>query len=128
MNSKTQIISSKLFLGHLKRLRKKFPSIKQDVENLKAELLTNPRTGFDLGNGAYKIRLRIKSKGKGKSGGARVISYVETEVIGFIQNNVVNLLTIYDKSEVDTIIKEQIDWLIKKIKNEWNSNFVSQLF
>ena len=118
MNSKTQIISSKLFLGHLKRLRKKFPSFKQDVENLKAELLTNPRTGFDLGNGAYKNRLRIKSKGKGKSGGARVISYVETEVIGFIQNNVVNLLTIYDKSEVDTISKEQIDWLIKKIKNE----------
>lgn len=45
----------------------------------------------------YKIRLAIKSKGKGKSGGARVITYVLTD------NNEIYLLTIYDKSEFDSI-------------------------
>lgn len=118
MNSKTEIISSKFFLGRLKRLYKKFPSLKQNIEDLKGQLLANPRTGIDLGNGTYKIRLKIKSKGKGKSGGARVISYVETELIGVVQNNVVTLLTIYDKSEVSSISKEQIELLIKSLEFE----------
>jgi mRNA-degrading endonuclease RelE of RelBE toxin-antitoxin system len=116
MNSKTEIISSSLFLKRLKRLHKKFPSLKQDIAGLKAGLLANPRTGVDLGNGTYKIRLKITSKGKGKSGGARVISYVETELIGVVQNNRVILLTIYDKSEVDSISKEQIEALIAQMK------------
>lgn len=118
MNSKTEIISSKLFLNRMKRLHKKFPSLKQDIEGLKAGLLANPRIGIDLGNGVYKIRLKIKSKGKGKSGGARVISYVETELIGVVQNNIVTLLTIYDKSEVNSISKEQIELLVKSLKFE----------
>ena len=113
MNSETEITSSQLFLKKVKRLSKKFPSLKQDITELKNTLLVNPRTGTDLGNGVYKIRLKISSKGKGKSGGARVISYVETEVIGFVKNNKVILLTIYDKSEVDSISKEQIAELIK---------------
>jgi len=118
MSSKTEIVSSQLFLSRLKRLHKKFPSIKQDVEYLKEQLLTNPRIGVDLGNGAYKIRLKIKSKGKGKSGGARVISYIETELIGMVQNNVVTLLTIYDKSEVNSISREQIELLIENLEFE----------
>ena len=101
-----------------KRLMKKYPSLKSDLTDLKDTVLANPTTGTSLGNSAYKIRLAIKSKAKGKSGGARVISYVETEVIGIIQNNVVNLLTIYDKSEVDSISKEQIEWLIKNMEFE----------
>ena len=118
MNFRTEIISGKLFLKRLKKLQKKFPSIKQDIEFLKGELLANPRIGVDLGNGAYKIRLKIKGKAKGKSGGARVISYVETELIGVIQNNKVILLTIYDKSEVDSISKEQVRLLIKGVADE----------
>lgn len=116
MNSKTEIYSSKLFLKRLKRLHKKFPSIKQDIEELKGLLMSNPRTGTELGNGTYKIRLKITSKGKGKSGGARVISHVETEIIGFVKNNRVNLLTIYDKSEVDSISQEEISELIRNME------------
>jgi mRNA-degrading endonuclease RelE of RelBE toxin-antitoxin system len=116
MNSKTVVKNSKYFLKQLKRLNKKFPSIKQDLSELRLNLLANPRLGEDLGGGAYKIRLKIKSKGKGKSGGARIISYVETELVGIIQNNVVTLLSIYDKSEVNSISKEQIEWMISKLE------------
>ncbi len=60
-------------------------------------LLENPIKGVDLGQGCFKIRLAIKSKGKGKAGGARVIT-----CITFIQETVY-LLSIYDKSETETI-------------------------
>ena len=80
--------------------------------------MLQPRTGIPLGNNTFKIRLAIKSKGKGKSGGARIISLVETEVIGLIRSNVVILLTIYDKSEIDSISKEEIDALIESIEIE----------
>ena len=116
MNYNTIVKNSKYFLKQLKRLNKKFPSLKQDVLELRRTLLEYPRNGEDLGKGAYKIRLKIKSKGKGKSGGARVISHVETELIGIVQNDVVSLLTIYDKSEVGSISKEEIDWLIENME------------
>jgi len=54
-----------------------------------------------LGNDYYKIRLAITSKGKGKSGGARVITCVKVVV------NTTYLVGIYDKSEKESIsIKE----------------------
>jgi mRNA-degrading endonuclease RelE of RelBE toxin-antitoxin system len=118
MSYNTTVKNSKFFLKELKRLSKKFPSLKQDVADLKQMLLSQPRTGDDLGKGAYKIRLAITSKGKGKSGGARVISHVETEIIGVVENNNVTLLAIYDKSEIESFSKEQLDWLIKNMEFE----------
>lgn len=61
------------FVKRLKELSKKYPSIKDDFFSLLKELDVNPRTGTDLGKGCYKIRLAIKSKGRGKSGGARLL-------------------------------------------------------
>ena len=65
------------FAKELKHLAKKYPSIKADVSNLIKELQINPLMGIPIGNNFYKIRLAIQSKGKGKSGGARVITYVQ---------------------------------------------------
>lgn len=115
MNSKIVSHLTKGFQRDFKRLAKKYPSLIGELAELRNALLTNPKNGTALGNNTYKIRLSIKSKGKGKSGGARVISYVETEVIAKIENTTVNLLTIYDKSEVDSISKEEIAMLIKNI-------------
>ena len=42
------------------------------------ELSENPILGTSLGDNCYKVRVAIKSKGKGKSGGARVITYIIT--------------------------------------------------
>jgi mRNA-degrading endonuclease RelE of RelBE toxin-antitoxin system len=96
------IIAVPPFSRELKRLAKKFPSLKSEYQELVKELKENPEKGTPLGNNLYKIRLSIASKGKGKSGGARVITYLKTE-----QGNVY-LLSIYDKGERDTISDNEI--------------------
>ena len=63
-----------------------------------------------------QIRLQIKSKGKGKSGGARVISYLETILVEQADHTkgeiTVNLISIYDKSDVATISDKELKNLI----------------
>jgi hypothetical protein len=70
----------------------------------------------------YKIRLQIKSKGKGKSGGARVISLVETEMIGLLNLNngetIVKLVTIYDKGTIATLSDKELKSLVSSTQNE----------
>lgn len=103
------IIPSDKFKREAKRLIKKFPSLKQELADLNTTLENEPETGTPLGNDIYKIRVPIKSKGKGKRGGGRVITYVVTE------NNVVYLLTIYDKSEFDSVNDKIIKSIIKTL-------------
>lgn len=62
------------FKKEAKKLQKKYPSLKSELEELGNTLAENPTTGTHLGNNVYKIRLAIKSKGKGKRGGARVMT------------------------------------------------------
>lgn len=89
---------------------------------LEQELLKKPDTGISLGNGMYKIRLKIKGKNKGKSGGARVISHVETELIGIMSvaenETVVSLLSIYDKADVENITDKELKRLLENIKGK----------
>ncbi len=65
--------------------------------------------GRSLGNNCYKIRLAIKSKGKGKSGGARVITYF------VVADDTVFLLTIYDKSSKVTLTDNELKVLLQSI-------------
>jgi mRNA-degrading endonuclease RelE of RelBE toxin-antitoxin system len=90
------------FEKDLKRLSKKFPSLKKEYAELITSLKTNPFQGTQLGNGCYKIRVAIASKGKGKSGGARVITHV------FVAGKVVYLLAMFDKSEQENISEKDI--------------------
>ena len=85
------------FARELKQLKKKYPSVVQDVGALVTDLLTHPTQGTPLGGNCYKIRLAIRSKGQGKSGGARVITCV-----ALIEDKI-TLLSIYDKSAQDNI-------------------------
>lgn len=103
------VIPSDKFKKEAKRLSKKFPSLKQELIQLNFDLQSKPETGIPLGNNTYKIRLAIKSKGKGKSGGARVITYVITD------NKEVYLLTIYDKTEFDSIDDKTIKTIIQTL-------------
>lgn len=59
------------FKCQIKRLRKKYASLQSDFDELLAELSENPFAGVDLGDGVRKVRMAIKAKGKGRSGGAR---------------------------------------------------------
>lgn len=99
-----------LFVKRAKQLQKKHPSLKQDLEKLEASLLLNPKQGVDLGGGLFKIRLTIKSKNKGKSGGYRVITYL---IKSAFENTTVNMITLFDKSEESSISKS---YLLDEIK------------
>ncbi len=92
-----EIFSTKLFEKELKSLLKKYPSVKEDILTLISTLSTEPLSGVSIGKDCYKIRMSIKSKGKGKSGGSRVITCVKV-----VQKSVF-LLSIYDKSEKESI-------------------------
>ena len=80
-----------------KALRKKYPSFESDYDNFLNELEKNPFSGESLGKHTYKKRMSIASKGKGKSGGARVITYNLQEQSD--DEILITLMTIYDKSE-----------------------------
>ncbi len=110
------------FKNAAKPLIKKYPSLSKDLLILETELISNPKLGTPLGNNTYKIRLKISSKGKGKSGGARVISLVETSLIGEVnfrnEDVTVNLITIYDKADTATINDKELKELIKAFHQE----------
>lgn len=57
----------------------------------------------------YKIKLSIRSKGRGKSGGARIVSCFSEE------RKEVYLLTIYDKSEMDNITDSDLKNIIQTL-------------
>ena len=106
------IIPIEKFKKEAKRLVKKYPSLKAELAALNKVLTEDPTSGTSLGNNTYKIRLSIKSKGKGKSGGARVITYLVTE------DQEVYLLTIYDKSELDSIDTKTLKSIIESLTQD----------
>ncbi|MCA0396571.1 MAG: type II toxin-antitoxin system RelE/ParE family toxin [Bacteroidetes bacterium] len=103
------VLATAFFERELKALAKKHRSLKKDLAALVEQLEQQPTTGTDLGNNCYKIRLAITSKGKGKSGGARIITHVQ------VTNTTVYLLAIYDKSDLDNISDNTINERLKKL-------------
>lgn len=105
-----KILPTRRFEKELKRLIKKFPSLKKEYSALIDTIALDPESGTSIGNNCFKIRIAIASKGKGKRGGARVITYV------FIQNTTVYLLTIYDKSEKQDIRDGELNEIIQNLE------------
>lgn len=103
------IIATPNFERELKKIDKKYPSLKSDLLQLQRSLLENPMQGDEVFKNCYKVRFAIKSKGRGKSGGGRLITYVK------VQRESIYLLSIYDKSEKDTISDEMIRYLLRDI-------------
>lgn len=97
------------FVKQLKKIAKKHPSIKNDILTHKAEIIKNPNLGIDLGSGFRKIRLKIKSKTKGKSGGARVVTLNVIENEDFRK---IVFVTIWDKSDVESVSVEILKTLL----------------
>ena len=103
---------SSLFVRKAKVLKKKHLSLSDDLAELEKRLIANPRQGDDLGAGLYKVRLLIKSKQKGKSGGYRVITYLLNQTKDSVE---INLITLYDKSEESSIDKQLLLKLVKEL-------------
>ena len=98
-----------VFERQAKKLIKKYISIKQELIDLVLQLKENPTLGTPISNDCYKVRLSIKSKGKGKSGGARIITNF------VIADYTVYLLSICDKSEKENLTDKELSELLKYI-------------
>ena len=97
------------FDKQLKRLVKKYPSFETDFVAFLPLLREQPNQGTPIGKSCFKIRISIASKGKGKSGGARIITnFVVTDAT-------VYLLSIYDKSEKENLSDKELRELLKSI-------------
>lgn len=107
-----KIIPTPTFAKSLKALAKRHKSMKSDIKQLTESLEENPLQGVELTPGVRKIRMAITSKGSGKSGGVRVITY---NILATEQDGEVYLLEIYDKSDYSTIKIEVIKELIENL-------------
>lgn len=100
------------FKREFKRLSKKYHSLLDDLEFMEKDIINNPFLGDDLGSGIRKVRMAIASKGKGKSGGARILTLnllLDTESME------ITLLTIYDKGEISNVKDDFIKYLISNL-------------
>ena len=107
-----KVILLRSFARSAKKLAKRYRSFTDDLTKLIAELKVNPMLGVSLGGNLRKVRLAIQSKGKGKSGGARVITYV------VLVEETIFLLAVYDKSDMGNIPDEDLKSLVDELKNE----------
>ena len=101
------VYTTDFFDKELKKLSKKYPSVKNDYKALVDSLKEEPKQGQPLGKDCYKIRMAITSKGKGKSGGSRVITCVK------IVAGSVFLLSIYDKGDKESVSDKELDNLLR---------------
>ena len=115
-----QFIPTPTFEKSYKRLKKKYLSLKEDLENFKKEFNKNPDIGSDLGGGFRKIRIAIKSKNSGKSGGARIISY---DMCIKTKNRIVILVEIYDKGKISTLSDTEYEMALNDFLSINNTSF-----
>ena len=97
-----------------KALRKRYPSFESDYDTFLNELEKNPYGGESLGHHTYKNRMAIASKGKGKSGGARVITYNLQQVND--EEVLITLMSIYDKSDIENVSDAYLRSLVQQIE------------
>ncbi len=101
-----------LFESRYKRFLKKFSSLEEEIDDLIVELKVNPTLGTSLGAGLYKIRLASRSKGGGKSGGFRIVTYLTNERE---DGTDIYLVTIFDKSEESSIDKKVLVKTVRRL-------------
>ncbi len=106
-----KVITTGVFARKVKPLLKKYKTLGESLLDLQKELLVNPRLGVSYGANIYKVRVADPSKGTGKSGGFRVVTYLVIENTDSIE---IQLITILNKSEEASVSKEDVLKLIKK--------------
>lgn len=99
------------FVRQMKRYAKKYRSLANDYADFLKSIRKDPFQGTDLGNGIRKVRLAVASKGKGKSGGMRVITFSLEKVGDELIN--ITLLYIYDKNEMGNVSDDFIRYLLE---------------
>lgn len=116
---KTSIVTTDNFRREAKKLIKKYHSLKNELIDFSNALESDPKQGVLITENTYKIRLAVKSKGKGKSGGLRIITYVYLKINEY--ETEVYLLSIYDKSDYENISDKLLKQLIEDIEEDINT-------
>jgi hypothetical protein len=114
-----EIYVSENFRKQAKRLIRKYPSLKKELSVLYDNLVMKHDLGTPLGKNCFKIRIAVKSKGRGKSGGLRVITWLiyRTGKINN-KNTHINMVSIYDKSEYENVSDTKLQELLNQIFDE----------
>ncbi len=115
-----KVLATATFQKQSTRLAKKYSSLRDELSTLHSTLQNNPTLGVPLGKNCFKIRIAVKSKGKGKRGGMRVITHAIVSVeppstTDVVQESTVYLLAIYDKSEQETVTDADVQYLLREI-------------
>lgn len=108
-----EITATPTFRKSLKALAKRYRYIKDDFAAFVTSLQDDPFQGDELTPGLRKIRMAISSKQKGKSGGARVITYT---IVVSADEGIVYLVDIYDKSDYSTVDVAKLRKIIQDIE------------
>lgn len=114
---KTEIVITNNFQREANFFLKKYRSLKSELENLYNHLLENPQLGTPIGHNSFKIRVSVKSKNWGKSAGMRVITHLEISILIDEMSKRLYLLSIYDKSDIDSISDIEINRILKGLKH-----------
>lgn len=108
-----EIIPTPDFERSFKALAKRYRSLKNDLLDFSLSLQENPFQGVELSPGIRKIRMAIASKNKGKSGGARVITY--TVIVAEMEGRIY-LMKIYDKPDYSSVDLSVIKEIVRDLK------------
>ena len=116
-----EIIVTETFRREAKKLIKKYPSLKNELSIFEDSLIKKPDQGKLILENVYKMLIAVKSKGKGKSGGLRVITYliITKKDDERIQ---VFLLSIYDKYDIENLPEPQINKIISDLQKEFQES------
>jgi len=109
MNYEVRVVDA--FKKDVKKLFKKYRSIKTDILDLIEKLEEDYTIGIDLGSNLYKIRVKNSDIG-GKSGGYRVIYYTQ------LPNERIYLLTIFSKTQKENIDVGKLQPIIDGIEED----------
>ena len=107
-----EIIRSDYFTKEFKRLAKRYRSLIDDYEAFLDNFRLNPLQGEEIAPHVRKIRMAITSKGRGKSGGARVITF---NALVSEQDGKIYLLLIYDKADTPNVKMNVIKEIIEEL-------------
>lgn len=113
-----KIVVTSDFTRDVKKLAKRHRSLRQDLADFVEELSEDPYTGDRITQDIYKYRIAIKSKGRGKSGGGRVIAALLKIVRTKTERLDIVLLRIYDKSDRSTLPTHELERQINQYYEE----------
>ena len=109
------VVLTPSFKHSVRKLQKRFRHVKDDVRVAIQVLLQTPRLGVVIpgGSGVRKLRVRNTDLGKGKSGGYRLLYYVEDEPVPTIY-----LLLLYAKSDREDVTRQELKQLLDELADE----------